>query len=122
ELATLLGSSYQVLDDVLGTFGDSARTGKPNDSDLRERKATVLIALAHSVPEATGVVNRWRAGLVDSVTMRRVLQDFDIAARARNIAAQHSARASHQVEELPIRDSARVAFRHLIHELLQRDR
>jgi geranylgeranyl diphosphate synthase, type I len=41
-----LGEAFQLRDDVLGVFGDSARTGKPAGDDLRENKRTVLVALA----------------------------------------------------------------------------
>lgn len=40
-----LGIAYQLRDDLLGVFGDSAVTGKPSGDDLREGKRTVLIAL-----------------------------------------------------------------------------
>ncbi|MBB6391665.1 polyprenyl synthetase family protein [Microbacterium thalassium] len=48
-----LGMAFQLRDDVLGVFGDEARTGKPAGDDLREGKRTVLIAYtreALSVP------------------------------------------------------------------------
>jgi len=41
-----LGVAFQLRDDVLGVFGDPARTGKPADDDLREGKRTVLVAIA----------------------------------------------------------------------------
>ncbi|MGW1281626.1 polyprenyl synthetase family protein [Streptomyces tsukubensis] len=41
-----LGEAFQLRDDLLGVFGDPAHTGKPALDDLREGKATVLIALA----------------------------------------------------------------------------
>ncbi len=41
-----LGIAFQLRDDVLGVFGDSAMTGKPSGDDLREGKRTVPIALA----------------------------------------------------------------------------
>jgi len=41
-----LGIAYQLRDDLLGVFGDTAVTGKPSGDDLREGKRTVLIALA----------------------------------------------------------------------------
>jgi geranylgeranyl diphosphate synthase type I len=47
-----LGIAYQLRDDVLGVFGDSAVTGKPSGDDLREGKRTVLIALARSELDA----------------------------------------------------------------------
>ncbi|GGJ85327.1 geranylgeranyl pyrophosphate synthase [Pilimelia anulata] len=41
-----LGEAFQLRDDVLGVFGDPARTGKPAGDDLREGKRTYLIAAA----------------------------------------------------------------------------
>lgn len=40
-----VGMAFQLRDDVLGVFGDSAVTGKPAGDDLREGKRTVLVAL-----------------------------------------------------------------------------
>jgi geranylgeranyl diphosphate synthase type I len=41
-----LGDAFQMRDDVLGVFGDTAVTGKPVADDLREGKPTPLMALA----------------------------------------------------------------------------
>ena len=40
-----LGEAFQLRDDLLGVFGDPARTGKPALNDLRQGKPTVLMAL-----------------------------------------------------------------------------
>jgi geranylgeranyl diphosphate synthase type I len=45
EFAIPLGEAFQLRDDLLGVFGDPAITGKSTMDDLREGKATVLIAL-----------------------------------------------------------------------------
>jgi geranylgeranyl diphosphate synthase type I len=39
-----LGEAFQLRDDVLGVFGDPARTGKPAGADLRQGKRTYLTA------------------------------------------------------------------------------
>lgn len=39
-----LGEAFQLRDDLLGLFGDPARTGKANSDDLRGRRPTVLLA------------------------------------------------------------------------------
>jgi geranylgeranyl diphosphate synthase type I len=41
-----LGDAFQMRDDVLGAFGDTAITGKPVGGDLREGKPTPLMAIA----------------------------------------------------------------------------
>lgn len=41
-----LGEAFQLRDDLLGVYGDPARTGKPAGDDLREGKRTYLVAAA----------------------------------------------------------------------------
>ncbi|MFD8589888.1 polyprenyl synthetase family protein [Streptomyces sp. NPDC059637] len=53
EFAIPLGEAFQLRDDLLGVFGDPAKTGKPVDDDIREGKATVLMALALQPASAT---------------------------------------------------------------------
>lgn len=57
DLVTLLGNfgreigiAYQIVDDLLGVFGDENETGKTTIGDLREGKRTVLIAHAATTP------------------------------------------------------------------------
>lgn len=46
RIGHLVGTAFQLADDLLGTFGDPARTGKSTLSDLREGKITALVAHA----------------------------------------------------------------------------
>ncbi|BCJ30952.1 polyprenyl synthetase family protein [Actinocatenispora sera] len=49
-----LGAAFQLRDDVLGVFGDPARTGKPAGDDLREGKRTYLVAAAYEATTPAG--------------------------------------------------------------------
>lgn len=51
EAGRLLGVAFQLFDDVIGVFGDPARTGKSATNDLRTRKQTPLLAHAQTTPE-----------------------------------------------------------------------
>ncbi|APE38528.1 hypothetical protein BOX37_19890 [Nocardia mangyaensis] len=51
EYGEAIGEAFQLRDDLLGVFGDSSITGKTTGDDVRERKATTVIALADQLAE-----------------------------------------------------------------------
>ncbi|MEV6114425.1 polyprenyl synthetase family protein [Streptomyces sp. NPDC052109] len=59
-----LGVAFQLVDDVLGIWGDPAVTGKPAGGDLRERKKTYPVLAALGSPVARGL-----PGLLDAPGM-----------------------------------------------------
>lgn len=67
-----LGDAFQMRDDILGAFGDTAITGKPVGGDFREGKPTPLLARACAVANAQQVEVLNMVGAPD-------LSDEDIA-------------------------------------------
>jgi geranylgeranyl diphosphate synthase type I len=95
-----LGLAFQLVDDVLGIWGDPAFTGKPARSDLRSRKTSLPVARVIGLggPAATEV-STWLAGadeagedLLDGIA--EVLEEAGGRAWARQQAAGHAAAAS----------------------------
>src|SRR4051812_30278303 len=60
-----LGDAFQMRDDVLGVYGDTAVTGKPVADDLREGKPTPLMALACAAATAAQATVLDRVGAPD---------------------------------------------------------
>lgn len=98
-----LGEAFQLRDDLLGVFGDPAETGKPVLDDLREGKATVLMALA--VQRASPTERKTLRGLVGRSDL-----DEDQAAEVRAVLDSTGARRT--VEEMITerRDAALTAL------------
>ncbi|GAA1414764.1 serralysin [Glutamicibacter uratoxydans] len=107
-----LGVAYQVIDDVLGTFGDSGTTGKPVDSDLREFKSTVLLSLAAEDQEFSQLLDGYRLGQVQAEEIRRALDELGAEKFARQLAHQLCANATRSAVflRLPVR------AQHMLHD------
>lgn len=86
NIGSQLGVAYQLIDDVLGTFGDPARTGKSIESDLREGKSTILTAMAASTPGFTEDLQRFRDRGADVKAMRSALESTGAERFARQLA------------------------------------
>jgi geranylgeranyl diphosphate synthase type I len=60
-----LGEAFQLRDDILGAFGDTALTGKPVGDDLREGKPTPLLAAATARADSAQAAVLDRVGAPD---------------------------------------------------------
>lgn len=86
EYAGPMGIAFQMQDDLLGVFGDSAKTGKPVGEDLRKAKSTVVLHKARTVLQGAdrklfdAVVGNPRATPDDLAKLTSVLDERGVRA------------------------------------------
>ncbi|MCC5675221.1 polyprenyl synthetase family protein [Kocuria rhizophila] len=117
----LLGVGYQVVDDVLGTFGDPALTGKSVDADLRSGKATVLTAHGMQAPHARRVLEDLAAGATTVERAREALAAAGAREAAVDLATDLVDRARELLDGLPLPGPQREQLDALCHHVLNRD-
>ena len=91
-----LGRAFQLRDDILGLFGDEVKLGKPIGDDIRDAKATELIAFARQK------ANPEQSKLLDSMGSA-TLTGADIAAIVEVIRATGAVGyVDHEIENLVV--------------------
>src|SRR5882757_5138297 len=101
-----LGLAFQLVDDVLGIWGDPAVTGKPALSDLRSRKTSLPVARVIGAGGAAAEeVAAWLAAgtEADEDLLRRIAEVLEEAggrAWARQQAARHARSATASLDRI----------------------
>jgi len=121
-----LGEAFQLRDDLLGAFGDEARTGKPVGDDLREGKPTPLLAVASERADAEqatllALVGSPALSADDIVAIQRVLIETGAVAAMDADIDQLTDEAIAAITEAPVTDDARAALVELAHYVAWRD-
>jgi geranylgeranyl diphosphate synthase, type I len=121
-----LGEAFQLRDDILGTFGDAARTGKPVGDDLREGKPTPLLAIARD--RATGAdvalldrVGRPDLGAHEIAAIQAQFTASGARAEIETTIAELTAEAVASLETAPLQPVALDALRDLAAYVASRD-
>jgi len=104
EAGRSLGIAFQLLDDVIGVFGDPAVTGKSTTADLRARKQTPLLAHARRTPQWEQIVGFLGRDLDDDdlQQVRGLLTASGSRRFVEELAESHLLRARRTVEEAGI--------------------
>jgi geranylgeranyl diphosphate synthase type I len=74
-----LGRAFQIKDDIIGMFGEESEIGKPNLTDIREAKKTILIWYAYKNSQGKNksrirmILSKSDAGKSDLLQMRRII-------------------------------------------------
>ncbi|WP_242578035.1 polyprenyl synthetase family protein [Streptomyces sp. MST-110588] len=111
-----LGEAFQLRDDLLGTFGDPAETGKSNLDDLRDKKPTALLALTVSLlsPDDRRLLAKTMAGPSldesDAALVRELMEHSGARRRTEEMIAERIARARAALDSVALPADARAAL------------
>ncbi|MGW8781962.1 polyprenyl synthetase family protein [Streptomyces sp. NPDC055796] len=114
-----LGEAFQLRDDLLGTFGDPARTGKSNVEDLRDGKPTALLALTVAAADAderrllAKLVGRPDLGPEEAASVRALMERCGARQQVEDMIRERIARAADALDAVPMPAEARSALREL---------
>jgi len=114
-----IGEAFQLRDDLLGTFGDPATTGKPSLDDLREGKGTLLLALAMRSADAAQrdtlrrLIGRPDLTERDARLVRSVLDDTGAHAAVETLILARLDQACQALEQADLPPAATAALRTL---------
>lgn len=117
-----LGLAFQVIDDILGIWGDESRTGKSAATDIVTKKKTLPVLFG--LEESANLRELYRNAEADDVFVREVINLLDdLGARefASARAAEYSAAARQNLQDAKPTGVAAEALLQLADMLLQRD-
>ena len=121
-----LGDAFQMRDDVLGAFGETAVTGKPVGDDLREGKPTPLLARAfeRATHAQRSVLDRVGRNVLDDDTVREVqgiIVDTGALHEMEETISSLRDEALSALEQIPFDDDVRGHLEELAHFVCRRD-
>jgi geranylgeranyl diphosphate synthase type I len=122
-----LGEAFQMRDDILGTFGDPAVTGKPVGEDLREGKPTPLLAIATARAGAGGAELLDRVGSPDLgddevAAIQTLMLETGAKEETERLVDELAAEAVAALGRAALTDEARAALVELAAFVARRDR
>jgi len=118
-----LGMAFQMRDDVLGIWGDTATTGKPVGADIARRKKSlpILHGLARSA-ELRALFSQETLSVTDVQHATEMLEETGSRDYAEQLAREHHAQGLDALAQTGLEDPAAAALRELARSLLSRQR
>ncbi|MFB9259488.1 polyprenyl synthetase family protein [Dietzia aerolata] len=125
EVGAHLGTAYQVVDDLLGVFGDPGETGKSNEGDLLRGAPTVLLAFAATTdawPRIDAALGGHGHGDPDPDSARDLLYECGARDHAQRVAEDLVAAARTALDRPTIPAAIRAALAPHLAAALERTR
>lgn len=126
--ATSLGVAFQLVDDLLGVFGDEATTGKSTSSDIREGKMTYMVeqALAVLNDAEKRVFEQWFGNLDATdegvVAVQKLLELCGAKQAAVDLANEYAKTARDVIADMQLSPEYVEEFEKLVTKVTERSR
>ncbi len=121
RLGRSIGMAFQIIDDILGIWGETGMTGKSNESDLLSRKLSLPII--YGIRQNDTFARRWRQGPFTAEEIPGVvaiLEEEGARKFAESKAEDYTAEASAIFEKLDIMNEASLVLKGLFERLITR--
>jgi geranylgeranyl diphosphate synthase type I len=115
-----LGIAFQIVDDVLGIWGDPAVTGKPVHGDLRERKKTFPVLVALGSPAGDRIAALLESGDAPG-TAAALIEEAGGRSAAMAEARRHITAVETALAGVPLAAGAAAELRSLLGYLVRRE-
>ena len=124
-----LGIIFQIIDDILGTFGDEKVTGKPVDGDIREGKRTCLLIEAMNKLESkkkdhlVNLISKSEITSEEVEEVRDLFMEADVINSCKELATKYYQEAENALEKLRpvVNDSEIEFFENILKFVLERE-
>jgi geranylgeranyl diphosphate synthase type I len=120
-----LGLAFQIIDDILGIWGEEKAIGKPLGSDIRRRKKTypIIYVLGESDDRLRQrlikVYSNGNNGDIDEVL--QILESVNARSHAQQMAEQYCRRAMNDIDSLPVLQQNKQLLKEMAEFLVKRN-
>lgn len=128
ECGRALGYVFQIIDDVLGVWGDADTTGKPVGADIRRKKNSYPVVLAMEMSNNSdsellnGIYQKKHLDDTDVESVLDVMDRLEVRTHAQHEAERYAEAAMASLASVELSTDARGEMEDLTHFLLVRDR
>lgn len=127
EFGYNLGLAFQIRDDILGIWGVSERTGKPEASDIMNKKKSFPLVYALETPKSRAreeLIEVYEKETIDNDGVDRVLnilESIGAQAHSQGIAEEYRDRAIAELDRMTLSSRASSDLREVAHFLVGRE-
>jgi geranylgeranyl diphosphate synthase type I len=122
RLGRLLGVAFQVKDDLLGTWGDEARTGKPAGADVARRKKSLPLVVGLNGEAAPAMHAAYgRAAGPDVGSIIAAMERAGVREECERMGGEARVEALRAIAAMELSDEAGQEFSEAVGFLLERD-